>query len=425
MNWVKYGFYLPLILVTVGCASSNGNMVLDDGASGLNQSLALHAWVQVGPEGVLSVRAISDKRECPTLKIDGKELAMAQRASPTDAFPVLSCEATLPATVRSASLGGMVLPLPKADPERIIFFGDTGCRIKKGAGGKIVVQNCNDPQQWPFAHLMEAIAALKPDLVVHVGDYHYREAACPQGDKGCEGAQSGDNWLSWRQDFFSPAQPLMNVAPWIVLRGNHELCARSGSGWFQFLDPYPFKGCSDVMDPYRVPLGTNQDLAVIDAAAFENIGPSLAKLKLKPDTMTWLALHRPILTPGADDEASGQPPSVASWQSQGTISAVIVGHLHLVDFNVFTDDRPPELIIGNGGTRLDQHPDLKKGLLTAILEKKDITSFVHQGFGFVIFDRIAKDRWAVSARDQNDQPVFDCMLNQKPHQKGILTCDKT
>jgi hypothetical protein len=42
--------------------------------------------------------------------------------------------------------------------------------------------------------LSKTIAARKPSLVIHVGDYIYRESPCPAGDKGCKGSPYGDNW---------------------------------------------------------------------------------------------------------------------------------------------------------------------------------------------------------------------------------------
>ncbi len=96
----------------------------------------------------------------------------------------------------------MALPVPAADPSRVLVLGDTGCRIKG-----TTTQACNDPAQWPFPALAEAAARLKPDLVIHVGDYLYRENACPVTDAGCAGTPFGDNWPTWAADFFTPRRP--------------------------------------------------------------------------------------------------------------------------------------------------------------------------------------------------------------------------
>ena len=84
---------------------------------------------------------------------------------------------------------------------------------------------------------MAAHAAAKhPDLVIHVGDYYYRETPCPTGDQGCAGSPHGDRWASWDADLFTPVAPLLTAAPWIFVRGNHEQCGRGADGWFRFLD---------------------------------------------------------------------------------------------------------------------------------------------------------------------------------------------
>jgi hypothetical protein len=70
-------------------------------------------------------------------------------------------------------------------------------------------QDCDINSQWPFSILAERIAAAKPDLVIHVGDYLYRESPCPKNDKGCAGSAHGDKWDTWKTDFFVPAAPLI------------------------------------------------------------------------------------------------------------------------------------------------------------------------------------------------------------------------
>ncbi len=125
--------------------------------------------------------------------------------------------------------------MPVLHPQRILVLGDTGCRIK-GAS----LQACNDPAQWPFPQLAAAAASLKPDLVIHVGDYLYRESACPAGNQGCAGSPWGDNWTTWQADFFTPAAPLLAAAPIVLARGNHEDCKRAGPGWTRLQGPAAF-----------------------------------------------------------------------------------------------------------------------------------------------------------------------------------------
>ena len=129
---------------------------------------------------------------------------------------------------------GCRFPLLPNEIKQIVVIGDTGCRLKG-----TFTQDCNDPVKWPFAVVARLAAARRPDLVIHVGDYHYRETACPDTQPGCAGSPHGDNWAVWQKDFFNPAAPLLAAAPWVLVRGNHELCSRGGHGWFRLLDPHP------------------------------------------------------------------------------------------------------------------------------------------------------------------------------------------
>jgi calcineurin-like phosphoesterase family protein len=209
------------------------------------------AYVVLGAQGAIARAVLSDTTQCPAITIDGTRQAMTVRAlpdtGPNAPFPVLVCELPLPPGAASANIENSPLPVPKTALKSIAAFGDTGCRLKAAKRtakdlddderGKF--QDCNTPSLWPFAQLAASVAAAKPDLVIHVGDYVYRESACPPHDQGCKGSPYGDDWATWKADFFAPAAPALLAAPWIMVRGNHEICKRAGAGYFRLLDPAP------------------------------------------------------------------------------------------------------------------------------------------------------------------------------------------
>src|SRR5580658_205860 len=158
-------------------------------------------------------------------------------------FPISSCEYPLPSGVTSAVVAGQSLPLPKANPTKIVVIGDTGCRLQTDNG----TQSCNDPNPnatdtpYPFAAIAALAAAQNPDLVLHVGDFSYRDNECPAGlGYNCGGSPWGFGWDTWEADLFTPGAPLLAAAPWIMTRGNHEQCNRAGQGWYRFLDTQSF-----------------------------------------------------------------------------------------------------------------------------------------------------------------------------------------
>ncbi|MCC6193144.1 MAG: metallophosphoesterase, partial [Burkholderiales bacterium] len=203
-----------------------------------------YRYVLLGPEGAPVVRVITAASQCPAVDADDVAIPMSVRlpaqtvpvrpsrmdlpAPKPSVFPVMTCEATLPANARSASVGGYPLPLPKPDAKRIVLLGDTGCRVVPTYN---LYQSCDDPAVWPFERVANAAADAKPDLVIHVGDYHYREGPCDIGNPGCAGSPGGYGFDAWEADFFRPAKSLLAAAPWVVVRGNHESCNRAGQGW--------------------------------------------------------------------------------------------------------------------------------------------------------------------------------------------------
>lgn len=207
----------------------------------------LNRWVQFAPNDTVYLRAIEQTpaNGCPAATVDGSPVTLAQRGAPTtgtdDArvqYPILMCEAQVTAFGHSsATIGGVSLKMPVANPQRILFIGDTGCRVTSATSG---TQNCNDPQQFPLQFIANYAASFKPDLIVHVGDFFYREQPCPTGFSGCTGNPYFDNWASWYADWFGPAKNLLAAAPLALTRGNHESCNRGAHGWFRLLDPFPY-----------------------------------------------------------------------------------------------------------------------------------------------------------------------------------------
>jgi hypothetical protein len=305
------------------------------------------AWVEIGSGNVLLARAITaapppegGTNPCPTITLNGGSAQqMNLRAGATTSlpvrstivtpskpslFPVSACEFTIPAGTTSAVVAGRSLPLPPPNPQKIVVLGDTGCRMQVGNG----MQNCNDPTQYPFATIAAFAAAQHPDLVLHVGDYEYRESECPAGmssANGCGGSPWGYGWDSWEADFFAPGAPLLAAAPWIMVRGNHEMCNRSGQGWYRFLDPNAYdpvvKNCNSATndnsaaggnynDPYLVNINSNTQLVVFDSAngpktvqatssvvyqTYQSELQAAGNLLQTPLAFNWWANHHPIL----------------------------------------------------------------------------------------------------------------------------------
>jgi len=377
----------------------------------------IFAWTFFGPDSSVGVRATTSGTTCPKLTVDSQTIQMKARPSaPNVQFPILVCEAEISSKAKEIQVDGESVPAPNLNPKKIVILGDTGCVIKQ-VKDKARVQACNDPDKWPFAQVALSAANWKPDLVIHVGDYHYRERSCPDQDLRCKGAISGDQWDSWEQDFFGPASPLLKAAPWILARGNHELCSRAGEGWFRLLEPResPEK-CSDERDPYRLKLD-GFSLWVIDSASDHNIQNNLIQVSKLLQTGEWLLLHRPFLTPGVAKTVPSLPEAMSG---AGKIGVVMAGHKHLLSINQFSDSRPPELITGNGGTQLAK----VKGESTRPFKSDDgkVNSLTFVDFGFATMEARGNS-WIYSARDKMGKEIFQCNFKQEKDQKTILLCN--
>ena len=263
------------------------------------QAAAPQPWVEVGNDGMLSVRAVvATGTPCPRVTADGRNIPVKKRLGPDERFPLELCDAHAPAASAKIAVGGKAVPTLPATVRRIVVLGDTGCRIEGPE-----VQDCQDPKSWPFHTVSERAAARHPDLVIHVGDYLYRLSPCPAGNTACAGP-SGDNWPTWQADFFGPAAPLLDAAPWVMVRGNHEICRRGGEGWRHLIDPHPGElACSDFEAPYRVSAG-GLTLLVFDSANADDFKAEPDKVPLYAGQLrtllaaapphSWLLTHRPV-----------------------------------------------------------------------------------------------------------------------------------
>ena len=379
------------------------------------------AWVEVGPDHKVQSRiVVRDSAGCPSIKIDsGEPVPMHMRTPvPTHFQPV--CEFEIPQGTTHAVVGAQTLVLPVDNPSKVAVIGDTGCRLK---GDRI--QACNDPEVWPFAKVATTTAGQRPQLVIHVGDYLYRETPCPPAEQTqCGGSPNGDNWETWNADFFTPAAPLLASAPWAFSRGNHESCARAWQGWFYYLDPRPFpEACPEFSEPWLTTFGTFQLLMVDTSAARDDkVDPvQLARYTslLQPYALTtaWLVEHHPIWGLKHDKGDNGDAPLTAvmaqAFDAAGlsNIGLILAGHTHLFEILSFSTGRPPQIVAGDAGTALANK--IEKDLKGETVFGTQVASGTsrHQ-FGVTMLER-RKQRWNLALRDPSGKTLAACKIDGK------------
>ncbi|RDD82855.1 serine/threonine protein phosphatase [Dyella tabacisoli] len=438
------------------------------------------AWVEIGANGQAIARVVTQwdtaqggDAACPLLHVDGSSARMSLRVAagtmplrPTasaavdskpSAFPVSVCEASLPTNAHQADVAGRPLPLPKAEPQRILVLADTGCRMKKADN---VYQACNDLAAWPFATIVATAAGFEPDLVLHVGDYHYRENPCPSDIAGCRNSPWGYGWDTWQADFFTPAARLLSKAPWIVVRGNHEECKRAGQGWFRLLDPHPYaetRSCNNPVndeqanysEPYAVALGGGSQLIVFDSAKahktalepgdaqfqiYQKQFQSVAALAAKPGISTTIFTNHHQILAFSPIAGTQMVPGTQSLQSvmrslngqayypQG-IQVALHAHVHSFQAINFASDHPATIVSGNGGDNIevalpDPLPTDAAPAPGTVIDKVAH----HNSFGFMLMERRAAPAsgWTFKAYTAAGKLLTTCVQNDR-----TLSCDKT
>jgi hypothetical protein len=408
------------------------------------------------------VRAITHASECPEIVWgDGARAAMRVRAQPatvplrgdsaqSDAkpavFDVLTCEADWVTGAPSATVAGQSVPAPRKDIRRIVLIADTGCRMK---ASEKAFQACNDKALWPFADVARSAAALKPDLVVHIGDIHYRESPCPAGNKDCAGSPWGYGFDAWRADLFVPAAPLLSAAPWVFVRGNHESCFRAGQGWFRFIDAAPLvaeRTCdstaldaiADFSDPYAVPVGHGNQFIIFDSSkssgktyaltdpAYLNYVAQMQKVATLADAAqhSFFLSHHPLLAfaPGkrnAEAKAGGSQGLQSAFASvhpqrlfPDKVSVLMHGHIHLFEAISFATAHPASLVLGNSGSANEGRAPESIASGTEAFPGALVDDYIARSeYGFATLDKVddgSASHWKLTEYDTQGKAVISC-----------------
>ncbi len=387
-------------------------------ATGIAQGqLLTPAWVELGEDGRVLARVIVDSAAtCPAIDVDGADQAMTLRTPVPAGFRPL-CEFAVPAAAKAASINGQVLHLPRPDPASVVVLGDTGCRIKDAR-----VQDCNDMSKWPLQSVAGSAAGVKPDLIIHVGDYLYRETACPDDSQSkCGGTPIGDNWAAWSTDFFAPAAKLLESAPWVFSRGNHEDCKRAWRGWFYYLDPRPWTNVCWVYTPaYIVRLGARQLVMLDSSAASEDelepkqVAEYTAELRSVHVEHAWLVDHHPFWGVGPGGQGKGvqslSAPLEAAWQaaSPAGIEMVLSGHIHMFAVIPFDSGRPIQIVAGDGGTQLSRPvPPSVDGTVIQGMAVRGSQTRVDFGYTWL---RKTNEGWDLTLRSTSGTAIVECAM---------------
>ena len=319
-----------------------------------------------------------------------------------------ACQANIPMLsdgIRNARVGGVTVPskLP-ATFSKIAMLGDTGCRVDDDADpADIDVQDCSKStgtspsDYWPLAANARSIAREKPDLTIFTGDFFYREDPCPTGyELKCGGSpppiasyQFNDTDYGWMADVFIPMAPMLRAAPILAVRGNHEQCDRGGNGWFLFFEvstslspaacaPGVIGGpTTKNISPswsFDAPIRNGRTLRIVavDSAYGRNFDitdwvptqrlayESAAELsRPAKGRESWLLTHRPMFGLEPVEEAV---PGLLPWTSTDQAAAsfgltsnyqlMVASHVHVAQV-VKIPGQPPQMVVGNGGSKPD------------------------------------------------------------------------
>ncbi len=325
-------------------------------------------WLQFMPDQEIWFRVVTDQEECPKVNINDTDRKMSIYSNRHENMKNISCMLALNGdavlnSVESIEFEGKKINFTRK-PQKIAIIGDTGCRLKG-----IYLQDCQ--KNWPFKQVIDIAATHKPDLVIHVGDYFYREFCL---SNSCKNEPTGDTTETWNREFFIPAKQLLKSAPWIMVRGNHESCSRGGNGWSHFFDYR--NQCEKNTPTYTIDISSDLRLIIADSASAVLSQKDIDEInKLSEGKRSWLLTHRPLWHSRNNKIKTETKPNLIA----DNINSIFSGHIHI--FQRSENIGKQQFIIGNSGTKLDKIPD----------------NSTKEGFGFTIISRQANNNWKLES----------------------------
>lgn len=383
-------------------------------------------YVGMANEGQSFVKTVTPKDvECKSVSVEMTNRSFSELQLEKIRFDDATiCQASLPkdtAVVRSTN---GIINIPTS-PQKIVIMGDTGCRLRN-QNGKGPIQNCDDDKEWPFSRLMRSAEKENADLIIHVGDYHYRESCTdPVKCKNFQGTL-GYGYKPWAADFLTPAGNVLRQKPWIFGRGNHEDCNRAHEGFNKLLSPVGEEACVDAQETRYTSFGdfliVNFDNASVDDKPIEmksEAGKALrARYKkmvetidARPEKEVWLIIHRPIWGlapswsgPGVSPVNINMEAIVRELPLPKKVKMVYAGHIHA--FQIAQGNHPPEMIIGESGTALDYFS----------AEAMKLVPAGHTVFpadhGYALLEKDVNGKWKASIKSYDGETDFVCRISE-------------
>ncbi|MDH4468889.1 MAG: metallophosphoesterase [Bacteriovoracaceae bacterium] len=332
---------------------------------------------------------------------------------------------------------------------KIVLVGDTGCRLKESKSG-YEYQNCQNLQDWPFLLVATEIAKEKSDLIVHLGDYQYREQ-CSQNSELCKNVKDsvGYHWKSWEEDFFKPVALSSIKAPWLFVRGNHEDCGRAHAGFLHLMSNYynstnaNTKPNASAACPENLPLEFYEfDKTVIvnwDSSSLDDRKPlteekkeqvfnTLIEIKSKvyahPEKTFILVSHKPLFAfvPTKKEYVVSNMNLISLWQKvemPSNLKFVVSGHIHNFQMTK-SANFPVQIISGNGGTKLDPFSvDTTVNELKSLPVAKELgfdfftLTIADNHYGYAVLEEQSNGEWKVVAKNVLDKNKVECFVGTK------------
>ena len=234
-------------------------------------------------------------------------------------------------------------------------------------------------------------------MTVFTGDFLYREEPCPIGyELKCGGSpppvpgyRFRDTDYAWMADVFIPMAPVFRAAPILAVRGNHEQCDRGGNGWFLFFEVTTALGpaaCAPATiggetEPNITPSwsfdapirkGRTLRIVAVDSAYGRNFDITDWVSEQRPryeaaqrmstpkkGRESWLLTHRPMFGIEPVEEAV---PGLLQWTAMDQAASafgltsnyqlMVASHVHVAQV-VKIPGQPPQMVVGNGGSKPD------------------------------------------------------------------------
>jgi hypothetical protein len=139
----------------------------------------------------------------------------------------------------------------------------------------------------------------------------------------------------------------------------------------------------------------------------------------------WVLTHRPFWS-GSINQTLQESARNAGLSVKGSpFDLILAGHVHLFEAFTFNDHGPSQLVLGNGGTEMNDEAFAKAMRALSKSDSRKIKkAIVKRDFGYLVLDQGDQESWSGEVRSKEGKLITHILIKRKSLREVKTTAPK-